>query len=123
MGQVNAWVGTIGGVIIVFELIVLLLILVAINGALVFGLRWVLRKRGIVHEKVTWARALVVRYVDRGANLAAAPVIVTTSVWRGLKVSLYRATHWPAGRAASSATPPPAAQTTAGSLGGPTRAA
>ncbi|HWE62314.1 MAG TPA: hypothetical protein VHB98_11440 [Chloroflexota bacterium] len=100
MGQINDWLGTIGGAILALELIVLLLILVGINAALALGLRWALRKSTFVHEKITWARALAVRYVDKGANLVAAPVIITTSAWRGLKAGLYRATHWPGPRAA-----------------------
>lgn len=101
MGTVNDWLGAIGGAILGIELIVLLVILVGINAGLAFGLRWVLRKTGMVHQKNQQIRVLVEKYVNRGAAVVASPVIVTTSVWRGLKAGLYRATHWP-----RTATPP-----------------
>lgn len=95
MGNINDWAGTIGGTILGIELIVLVLILALLNAGLAFGLWWVLKKMGWVHEKVTWATGLVQKYVDKGANIVAAPVIRTTSFWRGLKAGAYRATHWP----------------------------
>jgi hypothetical protein len=95
MGTVNNWVGAIGGTILVLELIVVLILLVAINLGLALLLRWVLRKRGVVHEKIVWAQALVDRFVNKGAGVAAAPVIRTTSAWRGLKATYRRALHWP----------------------------
>ncbi|MGH2389251.1 MAG: hypothetical protein ACRDIE_13690 [Chloroflexota bacterium] len=95
MGTVNTWVGAIGGTILVLELIVLLILLIALNVVLALVLRWVLRKQNMVHEKIEWARALVERYVNKGAGLAAAPVIRTTSTWRGAKTAAYRALHWP----------------------------
>jgi hypothetical protein len=97
MGTVNDWVGAIGGTILVLELILLLILLIALNVVLALLLRWVLRKQRLVHEKITWARALVERYVNKGANLAAAPVIRTTSGWRGLKAACRRALRRPAG--------------------------
>ena len=103
MGTVNDWVGAIGGTLLVLELIVVLILLVAINLGLALGLRWVLRKQGMVHEKIVWAQNLVDRYVNKGAGLAAAPVIRTTSAWRGIKASYRRALHWPA---AAPALPP-----------------
>jgi hypothetical protein len=95
MGTVNDWVGAIGGTILVLELIVALILLVAINLGLALVLRWALRKRGMVHEKIVWAQALVDRFVNKGAGVAAAPVIRTTSAWRGLKATYRRALHWP----------------------------
>ena len=91
-------VGTIGGTILCIELIGLVLVLVAINAGLIFGLRWVLGKADWTRGKIDWATGLVNKYVDKGANIAAAPVIVTSSVWSGLKAGLYRATHWPKSR-------------------------
>jgi len=96
MGTLNTWVGAIGGTILVLELIVALVLLVALNAVLFLLLRWVLRKQGLAHEKLTWALALVDRIVNKVAGLAAAPVIRTTSAWRGLKAVTHRATHWPA---------------------------
>jgi len=96
MGTLNTWVGGIGGTVLVLELIVMLILLVALNVVLVLVLRWVLRKQGLAHEKITWALAHVDRVVNKGAGLAAAPVIRTTSAWRGLKAAMRRATHWPA---------------------------
>ena len=96
MGNVNDWAGTIGGTLLGLELIVLLLILVAINAGLAFGLFWVLRKTDWVHTKIGIGQGLVGKVVDRGTRVAVMPVIVSTSVWRGLKAGLYRATHWPA---------------------------
>ena len=95
MGTVNTWVGAIGGAILGIELILGLIVLVAINLVLALGLRWVLRKQGLVHDKITWALSLVDRSVNKGAGVAATPVIKSTSVWRGLKAALHRATHWP----------------------------
>ncbi|HEY8283691.1 MAG TPA: hypothetical protein VIJ28_04835 [Chloroflexota bacterium] len=95
MGTLNTWVGAIGGTILVLELIVALILLVALNGVLFFALRWVLRKQGLAHEKITWAQGHVDRLVNKGAGLAAAPVIRVTSAWRGLKAATHRATHWP----------------------------
>jgi hypothetical protein len=95
MGTVNDWAGAIGGTILGIELVVLMLIIVVLNAGLAYGLWWVLKKMGWVHEKITWATGLVQKYVDRGANIVAAPVIRTTSFWRGLKAGVYRATHWP----------------------------
>jgi uncharacterized membrane protein YedE/YeeE len=95
MGRVNDIVGTVGGVILVLELLVLLVLLIGINAGLVFGLRWVHGKTGFVHEKRQLAQTWLVRYVDRGSTALATPVIVSTSLWRGLKVGLHRATHWP----------------------------
>lgn len=96
MGTVNNWVGAIGGAILAIELIVALILLVAINLGLALVLRWVLRKQSMVHEKIAWAQALVDRFVIKGAGLAAAPVIRTTSSWRGVKAVCRRALHWPA---------------------------
>ena len=96
IGDVNNIAGVIGGAILCLELIGLLLVLVAINGGLAFGLRWVLGKMGFVHEKTNWALGLVDRYVNKGMNIIAAPVIVGTGAWRGLKAGLHRLTHWPA---------------------------
>ena len=79
----------------------LVLVLVAINAGLVFGLRWVLGKAGWTRGKIDWITGLINKYVDKGANIAATPVIVTSSVWSGLKAGLYRATHWPKSRAVS----------------------
>ena len=95
MGTLNTWVGAIGGTILVLELILMLVLLVALNVVLVLVLRWAMRKQGLVHEKLTWALAHVDRVVNKGAGLAAAPVIRTTSVWRGLKAATHRVTHWP----------------------------
>jgi hypothetical protein len=95
MGTLNTWLGDIGGTILGLELIVLLVLLTALNGALAFGLWWVLRKMNWVHGKVSWASGLVTRTVDKGANIAAEPVIRGTSLWRGGKAALNRATHWP----------------------------
>jgi len=39
-------------------------------------------------------------------NVAAAPVIVSTSFWRGAKAGLYRATHWPKTAASTVVTVP-----------------
>jgi len=101
MGTVNNWVGAIGGTILVLELIIVLILLVAINLGLALLLRWVLRKRGMVHEKIVWAQGLVDRFVNKGADIAAAPVIRTTSIWRGLKATYHRALHWPKSRVAA----------------------
>ena len=95
MGTLNTWVGGIGGTILVLELIVFLILLVALNAVLFFLLRWALRKQGLVHEKLTWVLTKVDSVVNKGAGVAAAPVIRTTSVWRGLKAATHRATHWP----------------------------
>ena len=95
MGTLNTWLGDIGGTILGFELIVLLVLLTALNGALAFGLWWVLCKMNWVHGKVSWASGLVTRTVDKGANIAAEPVIRCTSLWRGSKAALNRAVHWP----------------------------
>lgn len=95
MGEINDWVGAIGGTILVLELIVLLILLAGINLALALLLRWVLRKRGMVHEKIVWAQALVDRFVNKGADVAAAPVIRTTSAWRGLQAGFRRALRRP----------------------------
>jgi hypothetical protein len=95
MGTVNDWVGAIGGTILAIELVVLCLILLLITAALAYGLWWVLKKMNLVHEKVSWATALLQKYTDKAAAIVAAPVIRTTSVWRGLKAGIYRATHWP----------------------------
>lgn len=95
IGDINNVAGVIGGTILCLELLGLLLVLVAINGGLAFGLRWVLRKMGFVHEKTTWAVGLVDRYVNKGMNIVAAPVIVGTSAWRGVKAGLRRLTHRP----------------------------
>jgi hypothetical protein len=97
MGTVNDWVGAIGGTILVLELILLLILLIALNVVLALLLRWALRKQGLVHQKITWARGLVERYVNKGANLAAAPVIRTTSGWRGLKAACRRVLNRPVG--------------------------
>ncbi len=106
MGKVNDWVGTIGGTILGIELIVLLLLAVALNAVLAFVLWWVLRKTGWVHEKITWLLGIEEKAVNRVAGVAAAPVIRTTSAWRGLKAGLHRATHWPHRRAEQPALPP-----------------
>jgi hypothetical protein len=106
MGTVNDWAGAIGGTILGIELILLVLVLVLLNAGLAFGLWWVLKKMGWVHEKVTWATGLLEKVVDRSANIVAAPVIRTTSFWRGLKAGVYRATHWPK----RAAVPAPGAQ-------------
>jgi|GEM_PF-2270175 len=98
LGDLTDTVGTIGGTILCIELIGLVVVLVAINAGLVFGLRWVLGKADWTRGKIDWATGLVNKYVDKGANIAAAPVIVTSSVWSGLKAGLYRATHWPKSR-------------------------
>ena len=98
LGDLTDTVGTIGGTILCIELIGLVVVLVAINAGLVFGLRWVLGKAGWTRGKIDWATGLVNKYVDKGANIAAAPVIVTSSVWSGLRAGLYRATHWPKSR-------------------------
>lgn len=98
LGDLTDTVGTIGGTILCIELIGLVVVLVAINAGLVFGLRWVLVKADWTRGKIDWATGLVNKYVDKGANIAAAPVIVTSSVWSGLKAGLYRATHWPKSR-------------------------
>lgn len=94
MGTVNDVAGTIGGVIMVFELIVLLVLLIGVNAVLLIGLRWVRRKRSWISTKRATGQSLVDRYVDRAANAAAAPVIIVGSVWSGLKAGLHRATHW-----------------------------
>jgi uncharacterized membrane protein YedE/YeeE len=96
MGNVNDWVGTLGGTILGLELIVLLLVLVAINAGLAFLLMLALRKMGWVHDKIVFAQGLQAKFLDRGTRIAAMPVIVSTSVWRGFKAGLHRATHWPA---------------------------
>lgn len=95
MGKINDWVGAIGGTIVVLELLILLVVLVGINFGLVLGLRWVRGKMSFVREKRLTGQSLVTKYVDRGASVVATPVIVSTSVWRGVKAGLYRATHWP----------------------------
>jgi hypothetical protein len=77
----------------------------------------------MVHEKVALGRALTERYVDRGANLVAAPVIVTTSAWRGLKVGLYRATHWSQERPLAPAEPAAGQIAETGASHDPTRVA
>ncbi len=96
MGTLNTWVGGIGGTILVLELIVMLVLMVALNVVIVLVLRWVLRKQVLVPATLTWALAHVHRVVNNGAGLAAAPVIRTTSAWRGLRAAMHRATHWPA---------------------------
>lgn len=95
MGDLNDFVGAVGGTIICLELIVLLVLLVAINAGLAFGLWWLLKHTKLVHEKIAWATGKYEHVVDKGLNVAAAPVIRSTSAWRGLKAGLYRATHWP----------------------------
>jgi len=95
MGTINNWVGAIGGTILVLELIVTLVLLAAINLGLALVLRWVLRKQSVVHEKIAWAQALVDRFVNKGAGVAAAPMIRATSAWRGVKAAYRRALHWP----------------------------
>ncbi len=95
MGSVNDWAGAVGGTILCLELIVLLLILVAINAGMAFGLWWVAKKMGWVHEKRIWVQGLIQKWSDRAMGVAAEPVIRGTSTWRGLKAGLYRATHWP----------------------------
>src|SRR5579862_7775604 len=96
MGSLNDIVGVIGGTILCLELIVVILLLLGLNAGLAFGLRWILRKSEWMHSKIEWALGLVTKNVDRGMNVIAAPVILSTSAWRGLKAGLYRATHWPA---------------------------
>ena len=129
IGDINNIAGVIGGTILCLELISLLLVLVAINGGLAFGLRWVLGKMGFVHEKTTWALGLVDRYVNKGMNIIAAPVIVGTSVWRGVKAGMHRLTHWPRPAAPAPpvitgvATPTSPPQDRIVSRSGPTRAA
>lgn len=125
LANINDVVGAIGGTILCLELIVLLLILVGINAGLFLGLRWVLGRTGWAHEKIAWALGLVTRYVEKGAGLAAAPVIVGTSAWRGLKAGLHRATHWPAGAAlpADIADPGVAAKAMVAKAPDPSRAA
>ena len=95
MGAVNDAAGVIGGTILCLLLIIMLLLMVAINGGLAFGLWWVAKKMGWVHEKRVWAMALAQKWSDRAMALAAEPVIRGTSLWRGFKAGLYRATHWP----------------------------
>jgi len=125
LDTINDWAGGIGGAILCLELIVLLLIMVAINAGLAFGLYWLLRKVGWAHEKIEWGRGLVHKYVDKGANIVAAPVILTSSAWSGLKVGLYRATHWPKTPAAGNkvSTQMDVAQPAAKTAGDTTRAA
>jgi hypothetical protein len=94
MGNVNDVVGTIGGVILAIELILLVLVLLAITAGLAIGLAWVRGQMGLVHEKIELVRSLQAKYVDRGTRAIATPVIVSTSTWRGLKAGVYRATHW-----------------------------
>lgn len=96
MGKINDIVGAIGGTIMVLELIILIVVFIAIDVALLIGLRWVRGKETWVREKRQFGQSLVTRYVDRGAGIAAAPVIVCTSAWRGFKAGLHRATHWQA---------------------------
>jgi len=107
VGNVNAFVGALGGTILCLELLVLLLLLVAINAGMAFGLWFVLKKMGFVHRKLAWATGRVESIVDKASNIAAAPVIRTTSAWRGLRATAYRATHWPP-RPAVTAAPAPA---------------
>jgi hypothetical protein len=95
MGNVNDVVGIIGGVILAIELILLVLVLLVITAGIALGLAWVRGKMGLVHEKIELVRSLQAKYVDRGTRAIAMPVIVSTSVWRGLKAGVYRATHWP----------------------------
>jgi hypothetical protein len=95
VGDVNDFAGAVGGTILTLELIVLLVLLVAINGGLAFGLWWLLKRRNWLHGKVAGVTARVEKVVDKGANISAAPVIRTASVWQGLKAGLHRATHWP----------------------------
>ena len=106
MGTVNDWAGAIGGTILGLELIVLLLIGVALNAGIAFGLYWVLKKMGWVRAKRIWATDLFTRYLNKGMNVIAAPVIVTTSFWRGLKAGLHRATHWTPTAHIPASTPP-----------------
>ena len=95
MGSVNDFVGAVGGTIVCLELIVVLILVVAINGGVAFGLWWVLKHMKSVHEKVVWATRKYESVLDKGLNVAASPVIRTTSFWRGFKAGLYRVTHWP----------------------------
>lgn len=98
LGDLTDTVGTIGGTILCIELVGVVVVLLAINAGLIFGLRWVLGKADWTRGKIDWAAGLVNTYVDKGANIAAAPVIVTSSVWSGIKAGMYRATHWPTSR-------------------------
>jgi len=95
MGALNDFVGAVGGTIVCLELIILLVLGVAVNFAIAFGLWWVLKHMNFVHEKIAWATRKYEHVVDKSLNVAAAPVIRTTSVWRGVKAGLHRATHWP----------------------------
>jgi hypothetical protein len=104
MGTINDWAGAIGGTILGIELLVALLILVVINAGIAYGLWWVAKKMGLVHEKRVWLQGLIQKWTDRATSVAAEPVIRSTSAWRGLKAGLYRATHWPR-RLPSSAVP------------------
>jgi hypothetical protein len=95
MGTVNDFVGAVGGAILGIELVVVVLLLAVFNAALAYVLWWVLKKVSWAHEKITWATGKVSGAVDTGANIVAAPVIRTTSAWRGLKAGWHRITHWP----------------------------
>ncbi len=111
MGTLNDWAGAIGGTVLGIELILLLIIGVALNAGIAFGLYWVLKKMGWVHEKIAWATRLNEKYVDIAANVAAAPVIRTTSFWRGIKAGVRRATHWPQATGPVALLPAPTAST------------
>ncbi len=111
MGTINDFVGVVGGTIVCIELIVVLILVVAINLGIAFGLWWVLKHMKAVHEKIVWATRKYEGVLDKGLNVAASPVIRTTSFWRGFKAALHRATHWPhaaqAPRVAESVAPAP----------------
>jgi hypothetical protein len=112
VGNVNDWAGTIGGTILGLELIIVLVIGVAINAGIAFGLYWVLKKMGWVHDKVAWALRLYEKYVEKAANVAAAPVIRGTSFWRGIRAGIHRATHWPQSTQPPAMLPAPVPATT-----------
>jgi hypothetical protein len=95
VGDINDLVGAVGGTIVCLELIVVLVLLIAINLGIAFGLWWVLKHTKAVRAKIAWATGKYEKAVDKGLNVAAAPVIRTTSFWRGAKAGLHRATHWP----------------------------
>jgi hypothetical protein len=117
VGKVNDFVGAVGGAILGVELVVVVLLLAVFNAALAYVLWWVLKKVSWAHEKITWATGKVTGAVDTGANIVAAPVIRTTSAWRGLKAGLHRITHWPSRPSASTVAPtaPPSPSPDAGS--------
>jgi hypothetical protein len=67
--------GQAAAAILLLELVVVLIILVAVSGGLAFGLWWVGRKTGWAFAKANTYVTIGIRFVHKGTDLAAKPVI------------------------------------------------